>query len=115
MTNLSFAILCFCLYANETCCASQQAVVGLILCLEQFNICITAARLAVVLQASAVIVIPVCCRGRIEQEGTPKEILEKPATPFVMNFIADVNQIPSTCQVGCTSPLSNSIHQAATC
>lgn len=37
-------------------------------------------------------------RGRIEQEGTPEEILEKPATPFVMNFIADVNQIPSTCQ-----------------
>lgn len=36
-------------------------------------------------------------RGRIEQEGTPKEILEGPATPFVMNFIADVNQLPSSC------------------
>ncbi len=40
-----------------------------------------------------------CCRGRIEQVGTPKEILERPATPFVMNFIADVNQLPSTSQV----------------
>lgn len=39
------------------------------------------------------------CRGRIEQQGTPREILDAPATPFVMNFIADVNQIPSTCQV----------------
>ncbi len=40
-----------------------------------------------------------CCRGRIEQVGTPREILERPATPFVMNFIADVNQLPSTSQV----------------
>ncbi|DBB14417.1 TPA: hypothetical protein ACH3X3_004714 [Trebouxia sp. C0006] len=38
-------------------------------------------------------------RGRIEQVGTPREILERPATPFVMNFIADVNQLPSTSQV----------------
>ncbi|KAL0044447.1 hypothetical protein WJX82_007060 [Trebouxia sp. C0006] len=37
-------------------------------------------------------------RGRIEQVGTPREILERPATPFVMNFIADVNQLPSTSQ-----------------
>ena len=42
------------------------------------------------------------CRGRIEQVGTAKEILDNPATPFVMNFISDVNQIPSTCQVWLT-------------
>ena len=47
------------------------------------------------------------CRGRIEQVGTAKEILEKPATPFVMNFIADVNQIPSTCQVCFRSYMSS--------
>jgi len=45
-----------------------------------------------------------CCRGRIEQVGTPKEILERPATPFVMNFIADVNQLPSTSQVSPSLP-----------
>ncbi|KAL3148604.1 hypothetical protein ABBQ38_014032 [Trebouxia sp. C0009 RCD-2024] len=37
-------------------------------------------------------------RGRIEQVGTAREILDNPATPFVMNFVSDVNQIPSTCQ-----------------
>ena len=44
------------------------------------------------------------CMGRIEQVGTPKEILERPATPFVMNFIADVNQLPSTSQVSPSHP-----------
>lgn len=50
------------------------------------------------------------CRGRIEQEGTPKEILEGPATPFVMNFIADVNQLPSTCLVSTLPPVSDPLY-----
>ena len=29
--------------------------------------------------------------GRIEQDGTPDEVLEHPATPFVVNFIGNVN------------------------
>src|SRR4051812_31817779 len=29
--------------------------------------------------------------GRIEQDGTPDEVLEQPATPFVVNFIGNVN------------------------
>ena len=29
--------------------------------------------------------------GRIEQDGTPEEVLEHPATPFVVNFIGNVN------------------------
>jgi sulfate transport system ATP-binding protein len=29
--------------------------------------------------------------GRIEQTGTPQEIFEKPATPFVMDFLGNVN------------------------
>jgi sulfate/thiosulfate transport system ATP-binding protein len=29
--------------------------------------------------------------GRIEQQGTPAEIFEKPATPFVMDFLGNVN------------------------
>jgi sulfate transport system ATP-binding protein len=29
--------------------------------------------------------------GRIEQDGTPEEVLEQPATPFVVNFIGNVN------------------------
>jgi sulfate transport system ATP-binding protein len=30
-------------------------------------------------------------RGAIEQEGTPEEIFEQPATPFVMDFLGNVN------------------------
>jgi sulfate transport system ATP-binding protein len=30
-------------------------------------------------------------QGRIEQEGTPEEVVEHPATPFVMNFLGTVN------------------------
>ena len=29
--------------------------------------------------------------GRIEQEGTPDEVFDKPATPFVMDFLGNVN------------------------
>ena len=29
--------------------------------------------------------------GRIEQDGTPEEVFEHPATPFVMNFLGSVN------------------------
>ena len=30
-------------------------------------------------------------QGRIEQDGTPEEVFEHPATPFVMNFLGQVN------------------------
>ncbi|AKJ31241.1 sulfate/molybdate ABC transporter ATP-binding protein [Caldimonas brevitalea] len=30
-------------------------------------------------------------RGRIEQEGTPDEVYDHPATPFVLQFLGDVN------------------------
>jgi sulfate/thiosulfate transport system ATP-binding protein len=30
-------------------------------------------------------------QGRIEQQGTPEEVFERPATPFVMNFLGNVN------------------------
>jgi sulfate/thiosulfate transport system ATP-binding protein len=29
--------------------------------------------------------------GRIEQQGTPDEVFDRPATPFVMNFLGNVN------------------------
>jgi sulfate transport system ATP-binding protein len=29
--------------------------------------------------------------GRIEQDGTPDEVVEQPATPFVVNFLGNVN------------------------
>ncbi|MGL5804955.1 MAG: sulfate/molybdate ABC transporter ATP-binding protein [Xenococcaceae cyanobacterium] len=35
-------------------------------------------------------------KGRIEQIGTPSEIYDRPATPFVMNFVGEVNVLPST-------------------
>ena len=34
-------------------------------------------------------------RGRVEQVGTPSEIYDTPATPFVMSFIGPVNVLPS--------------------
>ncbi|MGI0492497.1 sulfate/molybdate ABC transporter ATP-binding protein [Alkalinema pantanalense CENA528] len=38
--------------------------------------------------------IVVMNRGRVEQVGTPSEIYDKPATPFVMSFIGPVNILP---------------------
>lgn len=38
--------------------------------------------------------IVVINEGRIEQEGTAAEIYDKPATPFVMNFVGEVNRLP---------------------
>jgi len=40
--------------------------------------------------------IVVTNKGRIEQVGTPSEIYDRPATPFVMSFIGPVNVVPST-------------------
>ncbi|KAK9843117.1 hypothetical protein WJX74_007218 [Apatococcus lobatus] len=34
-------------------------------------------------------------RGRIEQDGTPEEIMQQPNSPFVMHFTGDVNQMPA--------------------
>jgi sulfate transport system ATP-binding protein len=33
-------------------------------------------------------------RGRIEQQGTPDEVYDRPATPFVLQFLGDVNRVP---------------------
>ena len=35
-------------------------------------------------------------QGQIEQVGTPAEVYDRPATPFVMSFIGSVNVIPQT-------------------
>jgi sulfate transport system ATP-binding protein len=35
-------------------------------------------------------------KGRIEQIGTPTEIYDRPTTPFVINFVGEVNVLPST-------------------
>lgn len=38
--------------------------------------------------------IVVINQGRIEQVGTAPEIYDTPATPFVMNFVGEVNRLP---------------------
>jgi sulfate transport system ATP-binding protein len=38
-------------------------------------------------------------QGRIEQVGSPAEIYDHPATPFVLNFIGEVNTLPSTAPI----------------
>ena len=40
--------------------------------------------------------IVVMNRGRIEQVGTPGEIYERPATPFVAHFVGESNLLPGT-------------------
>ena len=37
-------------------------------------------------------------RGKVVQIGTPEELQSAPATPFVLHFIDDVNQMPANCQ-----------------
>ena len=43
--------------------------------------------------------IVVMNQGKIEQIGSPAEIYDHPATPFVMSFIGEVNVLPSTTQL----------------
>ncbi|MGA9378800.1 MAG: sulfate/molybdate ABC transporter ATP-binding protein [Phormidium sp.] len=43
--------------------------------------------------------IVVMNKAKIEQIGTPKEIYDHPATPFVMSFIGPVNVLPSTSRI----------------
>ncbi len=43
--------------------------------------------------------IVVMNQGRIEQVGTPAEIYDHPATPFVMSFIGPVNVLPSSARL----------------
>jgi sulfate/thiosulfate transport system ATP-binding protein len=38
-------------------------------------------------------------KGKIEQVGTPAEIYDHPATPFVMSFIGPVNVLPGNSQI----------------
>jgi len=38
--------------------------------------------------------------GKIEQVGTPREVWEKPATPFVYGFLGDVNQFSGRLEGG---------------
>lgn len=37
--------------------------------------------------------------GRIEQIGSPAEIYDRPATPFVMSFVGEVNVLPTTARL----------------
>jgi len=51
--------------------------------------------------------IVVMNHGKIEQIGSPSDIYDKPATPFVMNFIGYVNALPSS-----SGLLQNNDHQS---
>jgi iron(III) transport system ATP-binding protein len=44
--------------------------------------------------------IVVMNQGRIDQVGTPREVYETPATPFVADFIGKVNVLAATCEGG---------------
>ncbi|KAG1653890.1 hypothetical protein FOA52_011712 [Chlamydomonas sp. UWO 241] len=37
-------------------------------------------------------------RGRVEQMGTPNEIIKSPRTPFIMKFVGETNIVPANCQ-----------------
>ena len=53
--------------------------------------------------------IVVMNEGRIEQIGSPVEIYDEPASPFVMRFVGEVNVLPATSLAAAASP-----HPAAT-
>ena len=38
--------------------------------------------------------------GRIEQVGSPREIYDQPATPFVYEFLGSANRLPCQVQAG---------------
>jgi len=38
-------------------------------------------------------------RGRIEQQGTPNDIIKNPRTPFIMKFVGDTNMVPASAQL----------------
>ncbi len=44
--------------------------------------------------------IVVMSHGRIEQVGTPREVYEAPATPFVADFIGKINVLPAVAEGG---------------
>jgi len=43
--------------------------------------------------------IVVMNKGRVEQVGSPAEVYDNPASPFVMSFIGPVNVLPSSAQI----------------
>lgn len=49
--------------------------------------------------------IVVMNEGKIEQVGTPTEIYDSPASPFVMSFVGEVNVLPSYVGLFTTSPV----------
>lgn len=49
--------------------------------------------------------IVVMNEGRIEQIGTPVEIYEEPASPFVMRFVGEVNVLPAAALTGAAGQL----------
>ena len=48
--------------------------------------------------------IVVMNHGRIEQIGTPAEIYDQPASPFVMSFVGAVNVLPSGVALAANRP-----------
>jgi iron(III) transport system ATP-binding protein len=48
--------------------------------------------------------IAVMNRGRIEQIGTPREVYERPATPFVADFVGSTNFVPAAVRAADAAP-----------
>ena len=44
--------------------------------------------------------IVVMCTGHIEQVGTPRQVYEAPATPFVADFVGKINVLPAVAEGG---------------
>lgn len=55
--------------------------------------------------------IVVMNQGRIEQIGSPTEVYEHPATPFVMSFVGPVNVLPLDLSVQPLAPQASPNHQ----
>lgn len=55
--------------------------------------------------------IVVMNKGQIEQVGSPQEIYDHPATPFVINFVGEVNILPVTSNLVSPSEIKNNISE----
>lgn len=53
--------------------------------------------------------IVVMNEGKIEQVGTPTEIYDRPASPFVMSFVGEVNVLPSHAGLFAVPPAESNV------
>jgi len=55
--------------------------------------------------------VGVMSNGRLEQIGSPHEVYQSPASPFVARFVGSINEIPSPAGTILVRPEASEIHE----